>query len=467
MLNIIKSTYFYKVVFSYLQEKTKLKFAKYNKNLQNKIDIDLNNYKFFTRKHIVYETKQKGKEYYGNEDTLYYEGEYLNGERNGKGKEYFNNSNLIYEGEFSKGKRNGKGKEYYNNKVIFDGEYLNGKRWNGKATGYYRRSDKKFFEIDYIKGKKWNGKIFDEKDDIVCEIINGNGIFKEYDKDNYISFEGEYKNGERNGKGKEYNWSGGLIFEGEYLNGERNGKGKEYFDNKIIFEGIYFNGKRWNGNGYDNNHNKIYELIDGNGHVIEFHYEEIIFEGNYLNGEKNGKGKEYDYKCNGIIIEFEGYYSNGLKNGKGKEFFNQKLYGERKEYAKYVNGQLLFEGEFLYGYILKGKNYLEGKLEFEGDYLYDKKWNGKGYDKNGDIIYELINGTGKVKEYNYIDKTLEFEGEYLNGKRNGKGKEYGHLEFIGEYLNGKRWNGKGKEHLLQGWVVECEYENGKIIKCND
>ena len=55
----------------------------------------------------------------------------------------------------------------------------------------------------------------------------------------------------------------------------------------------------------------------------------------------------------------------------------------------------------------------------------------------------------------------------MNGKRNGKGKEYGLLEFIGEYLNGKRWNGKGKEHLLQGWVVECEYENGKIIKCND
>ena len=104
MLNIIKSTYFYKVVFSYLQEKTKLKFAKYNKNLQNKIDIVLNNYKFFTRKHIVYETKQKGKEYYGNEDTIYYEGEYLNGERNGKEKEYYNNSKLLFEEEYLNGK---------------------------------------------------------------------------------------------------------------------------------------------------------------------------------------------------------------------------------------------------------------------------------------------------------------------------------------------------------------------------
>ena len=216
MLNNIKATFFYKVVFSCVKEKTKLKFAKYNKNLQSKIDINLNNYKFFTSKYIVYETKQKGKEYYGNEDTLYYEGEYLNGERNGKGKEYFNKSNLVYEGEFSKGKRNGKGKEYdKEGNLVFEGEYLNGKRWNGKATGYYRRNDKKFFEIDYIKGKKWNGKIFDEKDNIICEIINGNGIFKEYDKYNYISFEGEYKNGERNGKGKEYDKYGNMIlFEG-------------------------------------------------------------------------------------------------------------------------------------------------------------------------------------------------------------------------------------------------------------
>ena len=35
-----------------------------------------------------------------------------------------------------------------------------------------------------------------------------------------------------------------LEFEGEYLNGERNGKGKEYYDNgKLIFEGEYLNGE--------------------------------------------------------------------------------------------------------------------------------------------------------------------------------------------------------------------------------
>ena len=47
-----------------------------------------------------------------------------------------------------------------------------------------------------------------------------------------------------NGKGKEYDYLGELIFEGEYLNGEKNGKGKEYRNGKLIFEGEYLNGKK-------------------------------------------------------------------------------------------------------------------------------------------------------------------------------------------------------------------------------
>ena len=89
---------------------------------------------------------------------------------------------------------------------------------------------------------------------------------------------------------------------------------------------------------------------------------------------------------------------------------------------------------------MKGKEYINEKLVYEGDYLYDKKWNGKGYDKNGNVIYELINGNGKIKEYAQYNGNLLFEGEYVNGLRNGKGKEYnydGKLAFEVEYLNNK------------------------------
>ena len=64
-----------------------------------------------------------------------FECEYLNGKRNGKGKEY-NYSELEFEGEYLNGKRNGKGKEYFQNHLLFEGEYLNGKR-NGIGKLYY------------------------------------------------------------------------------------------------------------------------------------------------------------------------------------------------------------------------------------------------------------------------------------------------------------------------------------------
>jgi len=107
-----------------------------------------------------------------------------------------------------------------------------------------------------------------------------------------------------------------------------------------------------------------------------------------------------------------------------------------KEY--YENGQLLFEGDYLNG---KGKEYnnRRGELIFEGEYLNGIKWNGKKIDENKNIIYEIKEGRGFIKEF-ALSKILEFEGFYINGQLNGKGKEYnivGQLVFEGEYFNGK------------------------------
>ena len=46
-----------------------------------------------------------------------------------------------------------------------------------------------------------------------------------------------------------------------------------------------------------------------------------------------------------------------------------------------------------------GTYYKNGKIKFEGEYLYDKIWNGKGYDINGNLLFKLKNGNGKVIEY--------------------------------------------------------------------
>ena len=55
MLKIIKSSYFESMLFSYINERQKLKIIKYNKSLQKIINISIINYKHFTGKYIIYE----------------------------------------------------------------------------------------------------------------------------------------------------------------------------------------------------------------------------------------------------------------------------------------------------------------------------------------------------------------------------------------------------------------------------
>ena len=105
--------------------------------------------------------------------------------------------------------------------------------------------------------------------------------------------------------------------------------------------------------------------------------------GKYKIVEKNGKGKEYSLYTNKLL--FEGEYSNGKRNGKGKYYYD--------------NGIIEFEGEYLNGKKNgTGKEYYyNSKPKFEGEYLNGKIWNGKGYDKNGEIGFEIVNGKGLLK----------------------------------------------------------------------
>ena len=228
MLLNIKSNIILRNVFIYLEYKTKLDLIKFNKTLQQKIGLNIIDYRRLSGKYKIIKNNIV-REYNSYNDKLLFEGLYSNGKRNGDGKEYNENGD-----------------------IIFEGEYYNGKRWKG-------------FE-----------KVYDEDTEILvleCEYLNGkiNGTAKEYDKFNgELLFEGEYLNGKRNGKGKEYKtipkdeysyFSSRnepktiVLFEGEYLNGERK-KGKEYdYRWKLIYEGGYLHGKR-HGKG------KVYTMLD-------------------------------------------------------------------------------------------------------------------------------------------------------------------------------------------------------------
>ena len=72
----IKSLYILKYIFSFISKKQKLKIIIYNKNLQKKLDISIKTYK-----------RRRGV--------------YKEGEKNGKGKEYYYGK-LIFEGSIFK-----------------------------------------------------------------------------------------------------------------------------------------------------------------------------------------------------------------------------------------------------------------------------------------------------------------------------------------------------------------------------
>ena len=110
----------------------------------------------------IWKGKVKEYAYEDYQAKIKFDGEYTNGEKTGKGKEYDKNGKLIYEGEFRKGVRNGKGKEFdnYNGELLFEGEYLNGKRWNGIGKEYNKYSFKGKqlgFEGEYLNDQRWNG----------------------------------------------------------------------------------------------------------------------------------------------------------------------------------------------------------------------------------------------------------------------------------------------------------------------
>ena len=264
-------------------------------------------------------------------------------DKNGNVKEYDKKTNeLIFEGKIKNGKWNGFGKMYYNCKSIFEGIFLNGKEWEGKGTIYYH--NKSLNKLEKYIGNISEGKINGEGKKI---NLDDNILFEEY-----VEYEGNFLNYKKSGFGKEFNPKNDLIYEGEFLDDKRNGKGKEYKLNEIIFKGQFLNGERWEGFGkeYSNDNN-------------------LIFEGEYKNGKRNGKGKKY-YNNKNNQIKFFGNFLDGKKEGEGINY--------------YQNGKKKFKGNFSKG----------GKL------------NGKGYYINGELMYEIKNGEGKIKIFDEKNRIM-------------------------------------------------------------
>ena len=231
ILKNINSNYIIMHIFSFLENRLFMDIIRNNKKLQKKLEISLETYENLCP--VIIEKKRDNFSFSFKDDNIY--------RAYTKDKQY-----VIFEGKYLHGKKNGYGTEFYSNKKKkFQGEYLNGIKING--TGYDKlgniiykidyknvteryKNQRPIFNGKYYNGKKWNGIGYDINGNEVYEIKYGRGFVKEYYDDGVLKFEGEYFNGERNGKGKKYDYEQEIKFEGIYKNGEKwNGKGKEYY----------------------------------------------------------------------------------------------------------------------------------------------------------------------------------------------------------------------------------------------
>ena len=127
--------------------------------------------------------------------------------------------NEKYEGELVNGKKEGKGKFTYKNGCIYEGFFKNNKK-EGSGVFYYTNGDR-------YKGEFKQG------------YYQGNGVFYFHNGDRY---EGGFDKNKYSGIGK-YFYHNGDSFEGFWENDKKNGKGTYIYLNGDKVTGNYKNGK--------------------------------------------------------------------------------------------------------------------------------------------------------------------------------------------------------------------------------
>jgi len=153
--------------------------------------------------------------YFNNKEEYTYEGDFVDNNFHGKGKIIFHNGD-VYEGDFVDGKYNGKGKKTYHDGSVYKGDWVDDKR---TGTG----------KMTYADGSINEGNWKDDK------FIDGKDKDKwEFDDNSW--YEGDFVNGKPHGRGKRtWRKSGSAValavYEGDFINGKQHGKGKiTYYD---------------------------------------------------------------------------------------------------------------------------------------------------------------------------------------------------------------------------------------------
>jgi hypothetical protein len=235
-----------------------------------------------------------------------------------------------YEGEIADGIPSGNGSLYLPN-GFYEGEFKLGK-FNGKGKRLY-------FEKGKLVGEFFNNK------------AHGQGTYTYLDGDKYV---GGYRYGKKSGQGT-YTFSNGRRYEGEWKNNKNHGQGTFTWPNGNIYVGQWKNGN-FHGHG---------TLTKKNGY-------------NYVGDWKFHKEDGYGEKTWPDGDTYKGEFKKGETNGEGT--------------YKWIDGKI-YRGSFLKGDMHgKGTYIFTDGRRWVGEFRNEKIWNAKLYNKDGDVIREIVNG---------------------------------------------------------------------------
>lgn len=230
-----------------------------------------------------------------------FEGYFLNGKKNGRGKYIWANGN-VYDGNWVDGKCTGKGRISWSSGASFDGEWKD----NQMSEGKYSYADGSVYEGSFKNGK-YDGY--------------GKRIYKDGDK-----YEGRWQSGSRNGKGV-YTWADGDVYDGEWKDDKRCGVGRMVMYGKAgpdaLNTGEVFIKYSYDGEWLDNREHGHGICREGKGTVAGM---DKVYEGEWVNGKKCGRfvwhflhrdgetGKSYiDFYEDGNLIETCIPYDESIK----------------------------------------------------------------------------------------------------------------------------------------------------------
>ena len=253
------------------------------------------------------------------------------------------------------------------------------------------------------------------------------GKNKIYNEVNNLIYEGEIKDGKRNGIGVEYSSITGLKkYEGEFKDGYYDGEGTMYNDTSIsqnmIYKAFFKKGvvlSKIENYGYNSDGDlyiqESFTFCADKQHSIGkqfFENEKVSRETNYRNGIKEGKEILYHRNNNKSA---ETNYKNGKKEGKEILYHqNSKVscecnYRNDKREGKYTrfapNGEISSEHNYVNGkQVGIQKNYNGYQTKGKKSWL-QLEWETKDGENHG--YYRQLDEGGKViSEQNYLDGEL-------------------------------------------------------------